>query len=301
MVLATVTQGLGAWVPALAGVVPVLVIAAWSWWDRERRNQLTRAPQVEKLLRPPGHSLAIKLDDLADRAIYKSLFAFGLCGFAGTILAVSAQVPGLRAIPFLLTGLALAGGGAYATVLAVRDMSKSQKLRLGLRGEQAVAEALQEVADCGYRAFHDLSGAENWNIDHVIVGLPGVFLIESKARNRVRPRRAQQQPSHVVYVVGDTLRFPSGQDMKAIPQAERNSIWLAEYLTKKTGEKVEVEALVVPPGWFIEIKQPPTSGTMVMNAKYMVQYLRGRPARLSEAQVRRIIAQLDEKCRDVEF
>jgi hypothetical protein len=89
--------------------------------------------------------------------------------------------------------------------------------------------------------------------------------------------------------------------LKAIPQAERNAKWLAEYLTKKTGERVEAEAMVVLPGWFVEIKQPPSNRTLVMNAKYMAQYLRGKPARLPEAQVRRIIAQLDEKCRDVEF
>ncbi|MGP8202200.1 MAG: hypothetical protein ACLQU4_22200 [Limisphaerales bacterium] len=87
----------------------------------------------------------------------------------------------------------------------------------------------------------------------------------------------------------------------AIPQAERNAKWLTAYLTKKTGEDVEVEAFVVLPGWWIEVKKPTPKGTMVMNADYLKKYLRGRTERLPEAQARRIIAALDEKCRDVDF
>ena len=276
-----------------------MVVLVGVCWDRKRRNERTQPPQVEKLLRPPGHSLAIKLDDLFERAIYKCLFAFGLCGAAGVALDAEAKMPGLSSTLFLLTGLALAGGGLYAAVLVVRDVKKSQNLRLGLRGEQAVAEALQEVADCGYRAFHDFPGGENWNIDHIAVGPPGIFLIETKARSRVRRRSAQ--PAHIVHVLGSILRFPAFEDLAAIPQAERNAQWLAAYLTKRTAEKTEAEALVVLPGWYVEIKEPPSHGTKVMNANYLKGYLRGQPARLPEAQVRRIIAALDEKCRDVEF
>jgi hypothetical protein len=209
MALAMTTRIWDSLIPALAGLVPVAAMGVFCWWYWKRRNERTQPPQTEKLLRPPGRSLALKLDDMIDSVIL------------------------------------------------------------------------------------------SWNIDHVVVGPPGVFLIETKARNRVRGR--SDQPAHKVYVRGNRLQFPSGEDLKAIPQAERNAKWMAEYLTKKTGEKVEVEALVVLPGWFVEIKQPPSNGTGVMNAKYMGQYLRGRPVRLPEAQVRRIIGQLDEKCRDMEF
>jgi Nuclease-related domain len=245
--------------------------------------------------------LSLELDDLVDRAIFKSLFAIGLCSIAGTILA-AAGIPNSSSTLILLMGLVFGSGGAYATVLVVRDLSKGQKWRLGLRGEQAVAEALQEVADGAYRAFHDfVFPGEQWNIDHIAVGPAGVFLIETKARNRARPRRNQPQAAHVVQVAGDRLNFPTFHDEKAISQAERNAKKLADFLTKMTGEKVEVQALVVLPGWYVEIQQPPANGTRVMNAKYLVQYLRGRPARLADAQVRRIAALLDEKCRDVEF
>ena len=288
-------------IPVVAGMVPVVIIMVFFWWDRKRRKKQIQPPQVEKLLRPPGHSLSMRLDDVVDHAVVRFMIASGLCCGAGVFLQASAKIFGLWPVVFALTGLAFGAGGAYVTVRFVRDLRLVQNLRLGLRGEQAVAEALQEVADCGYRTFHDFPGGEDWNIDHVVVGPPGVFLIETKARNRMRPRRGQQQPAHVVHVYGDSLQFPSGQDLKAIPQAERNAKWMAGYLTKKTGEKVEVEALVVLPGWWFEVKKPTPKGTMVMNADYLKKYLTGRPVRLPEAQVRRISAALEEKCRDVEF
>jgi len=71
------------------------------------------------------------------------------------------------------------------------------------------------------------------------------------------------------------------------------------YLTKKTGESVTVEPLVVLPGWFVQ-----GSGDFpvkAMNTKYLAGYLRSRGERINPSQVRRIIAALDEKCRDIEF
>jgi hypothetical protein len=301
MATVIMTQSSGAFVALLAAMVPAAVIIVFTWWHKRRRRQKTQPPQAEKLLRPAGYSLSIMLDGLADRAISKLLFAFGLCAIAGVFLDAATKTTGLGLASFVLFASAFGVGGAYVTVWVVRDLIRGQNLRLGLRGEQAVGEALQEVGHCGFRAFHDFPSGDNWNIDHIAVGPPGVFLIETKARNRVRPRPGQQQPAHVVQIFGETLQFPSGRDLKAVPQAERNAKWLAGYLTKKTGEKVEVEALVVLPGWFFEIKQPPSPGTMVVNTTYLIKYLSGRAARLPEAQVRRITAALDEKCRDVEF
>lgn len=288
-------------VPVLSGVALVAVIVGASLWERKRRVQRFQAPQSEKLLRPPGYSLSIKLDNLADKAVYKILIGFALSAVAGESFDEAVRISATGSIIPSLIGLVCSAGGGCAAFLVIRDLKRGQNLRLGMRGEQAVAEALQEVADCGYRAFHDFPGGDNWNIDHVVVAAPGVFLIETKARNRVQPRRGQEQPPHVVRVYGRTLRFPSGNDTKAIPQAEHNAQWLAEYLAKMTGETVVVAAVVVLPGWFVEIKEP-TSGTVqVMNTKYLIGYLRGQVAKLPEAQVRRIMGVLDEKCRDVEF
>lgn len=283
--------------PVLSGLVPLVVIVAAVGWERWQRKQKFRPPQAERLLRPPGHSLAVKLDDLVFRMVYQIVATFAFCAMAGAMFSSSKEFPTFVWLGF---GLVLALCGLFAGIWVVNDVKEAENIRLGLRGEQAVAAALHEVADCGFRAFHDFPGGGNWNIDHIVVGPAGVFVIETKARSRVRPRR-QDHPEHIVRVCGRLLQFPSEKNVKAIPQAERNADWLAGYLTKMTGEKVEVEAIVVLPGWFVESKEPSSGAALVMNAKYLMTYLRSRNPKLADAQVRRIIGLLDEKCRDVEF
>ena len=161
------------------------------------------------------------------------------------------------------------------------------------------SEALTEVGPNGYRAFHDLPGGENWNIDHVVVGPQGVFVIETKARRRRAV--AGSQPAHVVGYDGDTLTFPTGKDHDAIPQARRNAKWVADYLTKKTGERVDAAPLVVLPGWYVECTASDTKGFAAMNATYLKKYLASQPERVPPAQLRRIIALLEDKCRDLVF
>lgn len=50
-------------------------------------------------------------------------------------------------------------------------------------GHSLVAEALSgpAVASAGYVTFHDVPGNGPWNIDHVVVGHGGVFVIEANA------------------------------------------------------------------------------------------------------------------------
>ena len=51
----------------------------------------------------------------------------------------------------------------------------------GAKAEQAVAEALQELPD-DYYVFHDLE-FPGFNIDHVVLGPKGIFLVETKSQN----------------------------------------------------------------------------------------------------------------------
>jgi len=287
----------------LAAFVPLLVLILAMAIDRRRRKRFERPPQTEKLLRPPGYSLSIRLDETVDKIVNAMLSACVLCYCAGvsvvlTVQLLAAHAPVLWLTPavVLLAGFGVAG--IWATLRAFRHYRTAQDYRLGLRGEQAVAEALNEVADCGFRAFHDLQTEKLGNIDHVAAGTRGVFLIETKARRRRKSRN--QQPGHVVVYDGKMLQFPWGYDAEAVPQAERNARWLSTYLTKKTGENVVVQPLVVLPGWYVE-QGKGNFNVKAMNAAFLAGFLRREDEKMAAAQVRRIITALDEKCRDVEF
>ncbi len=56
-----------------------------------------------------------------------------------------------------------------------------EQITLGERGERAVGEALEELENEGYRAVHSIL-LEGCDIDHVLVGPAGVFVIETKFR-----------------------------------------------------------------------------------------------------------------------
>jgi hypothetical protein len=293
----TASVFLAAFAPGIGLIVAIIL-------DRERRKKSERPPQTEKLLRPPGHSLSLRLDKTFDTILDDILVACGLSTVAGLcvltldgLLATQASFLWLLICALVLTLLVI--GSTLSAVKAFRGFQAAQNIRLGLRGEQAVAEALSEVADSGFRAFHDFPGGDDWNIDHVAVGVRGVFLVETKARRRRASRNGQ--PAHEVIFDGEALQFPTGKETKPIEQAKRNAVWLANYLSKKTGEPVRVEPLIVLPGWFVRF--PDTRGLPVkaMNANYLVRFLRGQAETMSAAQVRRIITALDEKCRDIEF
>jgi hypothetical protein len=272
--------------------------------DRAWRKKSEKPPQTEKLLRPPGYSLSLNLDKTLDAMVDDMIAACSLSAFAGVCFAVFhslivAKAPASWLSTCLIILAAFTILSTWAAIKAFLGFKKAQNIRLGLRGEQAVAEALNEAAENGFRAFHDLPAEENWNIDHVAAGTRGVFLIETKARRRRASRN--RQPEHEVIFDGDFLQFPFGKDAKPIEQAKRNAKWLSNYLGKKTGEPVRVEPLVVLPGWFVRIAEKGNFPVKVMNANYLPGFLRRQDEKIEPAQARRIITALDEKCRDVDF
>jgi hypothetical protein len=290
-----------AWVAAL---VPVLVFVAAVWWDRRQRRAMEKPPQSGKLLRPPGHSLSLRLDTALDGIMFDLAIACALsAGFAGCCFDFAAAT--VRHVPLdsLLIRAAIAVPVAFAcsffAVRAFRRFHEAQNIRLGLRGEQAVAGALQEAAECGFRSFHDIPGDAEWNIDHVAVGTRGVFLVETKARRKRGSSKGQA--AHEVIYDGNALQFPSYRDAKPIDQARRNAKWLSNYLSHKTGELVQVVPLVVLPGWFVTLSVRGSFAVRVMNTTFLPGYLQREVDKIEAAQVRRIIAALDEKCRDLEF
>lgn len=102
------------------------------------------------------------------------------------------------AVGFLVTGafMALAIGrhvniaasaGFLAAVLLVRPyvegyVDRHVRLRSGTRAEVAVGETLEQLRRDGWIVMHDIERPSEANLDHVVSGPNGVFLIETKAR-----------------------------------------------------------------------------------------------------------------------
>jgi len=183
----------------------------------------------------------------------------------------------------------------------VRFIKIRRNLLLGYLAERAVGEHLDELRPGGFRIFHDVpaKGArKSFNLDHVVVGATGVFLIETKARRKgvVRPGFKD----HEVISDGQKLVWPWGEDVKSIEQAKNEAVWLAEWLKTMTGLTINVRPILALPGWFVDRRG--VGGVAVLNQKNLVGYI-SKPlqsAALTAESVDLISRQLDSRCRDVE-
>jgi hypothetical protein len=276
------------------GCIPVgvlLAVVSFERWRRKRAGE--RSPLSEKLLRPAGYSLQRKLNDLDDdySTWVLSAFLFSLLAVGGLPFMPTDNI---RRVMFLTAfGLVAAG----CTVMAWRRLKDIRSHRMGLLGEQAVAEQLQRLLPPGHQIFHDVPGDGKWNIDHVVVGPAGVFAIETKYRTK-RPGKAGERDHEAVFD-GKKIQFPSGYDAKAPKQASRNARWLANMLTKATGERVTVQPVVALPGWWVTLKAD--ADVKVLSGKQVSGFIAKEPAQLSGKFIQQISYQLEQRCRDVEF
>jgi hypothetical protein len=142
--------------------------------------------------------------------------------------------------------------------------------------------------------------ATTFNIDHIAVGPEGVFVIETKTRRKPTEAGPDGQEAHNVIVSDNTLRFPNGEDRKAIKQAQLQAKDLADWLNGPSSTRIPVTPVVALPGWFV--KDKPGSEVAVRSGRNIAMSIPklGHEAALSPTQVRQIAHQIDKHCRDIE-
>lgn len=169
-------------------------------------------------------------------------------------------------------------------------------MRLAYDGELAVGQELNQLTLEGYRVFHDFP-ADNFNIDHIVVGKKGVFAVETKARSK-RTTKNRQKDATVEYN-GRVLYYQRGKDLRTIEQAQRQAKWLSNWMGSAIGERVYVRAVVALPGWYV--KRTSAEGIPVVNPKQFSSLFKHiEPRLLSEEAFTRVVHQLEQKCRDVQ-
>jgi hypothetical protein len=273
---------------AAVGYVALLI-----WSETRRRQRLgERPPTDRKMLRPPGHSLSEKVDDLWADALLGIVFALAMAAITG--MELNLPLP-----PSSVVGAVIMSGTAMVIglVSGTRKLLSVRTYSLGLKGERLVAQELVEAVAYGYRVFHDFPGSPKWNIDHIAVGPGGVYAIETKTRRKRKPIEGRSE--FKVLLEGDCLHYGWCDDPDAVPQARRNAVSLGQFLTSAVGEPVRVTPVVAIPGWWVEMKT--RSDVVALNSLSLPRYLRNQTRTLREEMVQRIAHQLDQKCRDVEI
>lgn len=123
-----------------------------------------------------------------------------------------------------------------AVISYLRIIPKARNLVRGERGERVVAEQLEDLRASGFRCFHDIV-RDGFNIDHVVVGPPGVFVVETKYRSG----------SGVIEFRNGKGIFVAGREEERDPlkQARGNAREIRKLIQRDTGLERYVKPLVV--------------------------------------------------------
>jgi len=301
--------GLGLLIGVPLSAVPIF------WLKREidamfaEEAARSRSPFSEKLLRPAGESLRLKIDEIREKTRDQHLtLALYLCAPGGLAILLSGLGTALMLI--IVTIIAVItfplAAKQWSGLKKIRE--ELQNYRLGFDGERYVAAELEPLMARGYRVFHDFifdmkPGGEKttFNIDHIAIGPEGVFALETKARRKPHSATNTNQEPHEVIFTGSALRFPNGyEDERSIKQALDAAKDLSDWLSGSSKKRIDVMPVVIIPGWFIQWEgQGPVR---VISGKRVARQIpqMGLEAALDQDEVQRLSDRIEDHCRNIE-
>ena len=188
--------------------------------------------------------------------------------------------------------LIVAGGAAalcgWALLLisaawGLRRIAPSQSVRAwatGAEGEERTATILTPLDSEGFVALHDrrMPGSRG-NIDHVVIGPPGILVVETKSY------------AGTLRVRGGELRVAGRRRTEIIDQARREADAVAAVLGKPVTPLICVHRADLPWGR-VELDE-----VRIVGPKELVKVLRSAPAVLSADEVRLLAERADATLR----
>jgi|GEM_PF-3360615 hypothetical protein len=143
--------------------------------------------------------------------------------------------------------------------------------RVGADAEEAVGRELEKLPP-GWFVRHDIFIGKRWNVDHIIVGPPGVFLFDTKFRSGIVKTtrdgiRVNNRRTDMAEKVQDQAREASGQFRDA-------------------GLRTWVQPVLVFDNDIRGTRQP--DGVHVVGLARVIEYLKALPPELEDAEVQRL-------------
>jgi len=271
-------------------LLPVALALAVIFRKRREQRAARPAPFKELQRRPAGEALRLKLETL-DEQLAESMY--GLLFFPMTIVFGLFLTRPKDSITPIIFFIASAGSSIFFGIKIYKLTHSRTNCRLGYDGERFVGEELSKLIRVGFEIYHDVP-FDGFNIDHVLVGPKGVFIVETKTRSKSMDKTGDKQ--YQVQFDGKSLRWPWGADRHGIEQAKSNGRTLSSWLSSATGEAVWAVPILTLPGWLVQ-RELPSDEIYVLNPKEIYKFCASEPEKIPEAQIRRIRHQLDQKCR----
>jgi len=198
---------------------------------------------------------------------------------AATSVGAGLALTSFGSAAWTLFGLAVAGAAVLGaiTALVVRP-DHVRAWAVGADGERRTAEVLSRLESDGYRVLHDrrIPGSRA-NIDHIVVGPTGVYVVETKSW------------SGAVRVRNGVIRV-AGRRSAVIDQVR----WEADAVAV-TVPGTQVTPIVCVHRADLPLRRLEVDGVRVVGPKALLARLREGPVRLDLADVERLTAQLDAR------
>jgi Nuclease-related domain len=172
-------------------------------------------------------------------------------------------------------------GGTLALFIVLRDLPPDHvvRWRKGADGERRTARVLEELAGQGWQSVHDLERTRGGNTDHLLVGPPGVFLLETKnlsgrigVEGGMLVRSWPDEPRRV---------WPEYRLARSVRRAAAR---VADEVARTTGEREWVQPVVVVWGDF-DAGLVDSDGVVYVHGDRLVDWLRSIPARRVELEL----------------
>lgn len=264
------------------------------------KNRKKRLPFTQKILRPPGESLRIRLveldEKLNDRLIQLFLAAYSPLIMAG-LVALQGVHPGIGV--WITIAVIAVIASLWSAYRLWKVINLRRRIRLGFEGERHVGEALNQLMLVGYRVSHDFLITDKprsiRNIDHIVIGSNGVFTVETKTRRKIKAENGAK-----ITVLDNALQYPWGFDQHDLSQAWEDAEWLAAWLSKMSNEPVKVGSILVLPGWFID-RRSKCAVTVLSGSEVAANIPKLNGTATNENEIRRLAALIEDRNRSVEY
>lgn len=288
-----------AMVPAIPLGIGIIAAVASTYYLKWKDQQQPRhSPLTRNLLRTPGYSLRQKINVLYDEILLTMLIIMltPLLMFI-THLSQSYFAGEPESVFRIVVAISIPVGVIiYFTRKLLRLLTDAKYKSLGLDGELATAEELNQLMLDGCRVFHDIP-IKYGNIDHVVVSHSGVFSVNSKLLGK--PKNGEGGSEIFVDHDRGVIRFPDREYRIPVQQFETEANWLSKHLTNSVGQSITVEPILALPGWYVK-ERIGRGSVFVINPYKPKRFFVHTRQVLSPAIVQQVAHQLEQICRDLE-
>ena len=226
--------------------------------------------EVKKIRRRPGQSAGEHWRAIADKEMDAAMSVMAY--MAAILLVAFYQMLGV-VVPVWLLALLFLGGIGWLILKVRKIRRETMTWKLGENGEQYVGQMLEkDMRPFGYDVFHDVvikKGERTFNLDHVLIGPNGVYVVETKAW-----RKPEKGSPEIEYKDGRLYKM--GQEIK--DDAVREVISLAKAANRLfhelTGRTYFVKPILVVAGWYCKCGNIRDAQFALLNEKQVVNWVR---------------------------